>query len=178
MDNQSIKLISLGYFERTMLEQVAAAINQEFRLSVVTRAEHLDLFSFFDSSRRQYDANLLLHYIETHYADDRVKTIGLVSVDLFIPILTYIFGQAFLKGRSGIASYYRLGNERYGLPPDQLLLRKRFIKEVIHELGHCFGLIHCHTTGCVMQSSTYVEDIDQKESSFCKNCTRELNLSD
>ncbi|MFU8844868.1 MAG: archaemetzincin family Zn-dependent metalloprotease [Bacteroidales bacterium] len=177
MDNQSIKLISLGYFERAMLEQVAEAIGQEFRINVATRAQHIDLSSFFDSSRRQYDANLLLRYIETHYADDQVKTLGLVSVDLFIPILTYIFGQAFLNGRSGIASHYRLGNERYGLPPDPLLLTKRYIKEVIHELGHCFGLIHCHTTGCVMQSSTYVEDIDQKKSSFCKKCARELNLT-
>jgi archaemetzincin len=175
MDYQSIKLISLGFFERSILEQVAAAIGQEFRIPVVTRVEHLDLSPFFDSTRRQYDANVLLRYIEAHYADDRVKTIGLVSVDLFIPILTYIFGQAFLNGRSGIASLYRLGNERYGLPPDQVLLIKRLIKEVIHELGHCFGLIHCHKTGCVMQSSTYVEDIDQKGSSFCNSCASELN---
>ncbi|MFA5818621.1 MAG: hypothetical protein WC854_05025 [Bacteroidales bacterium] len=34
----------------------------------------------------------------------------------------------------------------------------RFKKEVIHELGHTFGLIHCHIPTCVMRSSTYVED--------------------
>jgi archaemetzincin len=177
MEYHTIKLISLGYFDRSMFEQISAAVHHEFKLSVITQDKHLDLSSFYDPSRRQYNANMLLRYIETHYSTDHVKTIGLVSVDLYIPILTYIFGQAILNGRSGIASLYRLGNERYGLPPDSALLAGRFIKEVVHELGHCFGLIHCHTTGCVMQSSTYVEDIDQKEASFCKKCLNELNFS-
>ena len=97
------------------------------------------------------------------------------NVDLFIPILTYIFGQAFLNGRTGIASAYRLSNERYGIKTDDKLILERFIKEVIHELGHTFGLIHCHIPACVMRSSTYVEDIDQKSMHLCLNCRHEYN---
>ena len=46
----------------------------------------------------------------------------------------------------------------------------RFTKDVIDELGHTLGFIHCHTPSCVMRSSTYVEDIDQKEVRLCDKC--------
>ena len=85
----------------------------------------------------------LLKTVDTNFSSDSFKTIGLFSVDLFIPILTFIFGQAMLNGRTGIASLYRLSNERYGMPMDETLLLDRFKKEVIHELGHTFGLLHC-----------------------------------
>lgn len=91
-------------------------------------------------------------------------------VDLFIPILTYIFGQAAFRGRTGIASLYRLRNEQYGMKKNEWLLIDRFTKVVIHELGHTFGLIHCHVPSCVMRSSTYVEDIDQKDKHLCIRC--------
>ncbi|MCI0523376.1 MAG: hypothetical protein L0Y37_06960 [Bacteroidales bacterium] len=55
---------------------------------------------------------------------------------------------------------------------DDTLLLERTIKEVVHELGHTFGLIHCHVSNCVMRSSTYVEDIDQKTIHLCHRCRK------
>jgi len=138
---------------------------------------HLDVSEFYDPTRRQYNGIRLINEVETSHATDTTKTIGLFNVDLFIPILTYIFGQAFLNGRTGIASNYRLSNERYGIRTDDKLVLERFIKEVIHELGHTLGLIHCHVPTCVMRSSTYVEDIDQKSTHLCLNCRNELKLN-
>lgn len=172
---QHITLISFGYFEDGFLRDVAEAVNREFSCEVNLRDGHLDLSEFFDPARRQYNGTRLLTHVEENFSSDSSKTIGLFSVDLFIPILTYIFGQAFLNGRSGIASDYRLTNERYGIAPDGRLLLGRFRKEVIHELGHTFGLIHCHVPTCVMRSGTYVEDIDQKDESFCPACRESVN---
>jgi archaemetzincin len=177
MNLPRIKLVSMGYFERNLLESVAKSVGHEYQAQVDLQDAHVDLSNYFDPSRKQYNGNKLLKDIDLQYAHDETKTIVLVSVDLFIPILTYIFGQAFLNGRSGIASSYRLSNERYGLPRDNSLLTERFAKEVIHELGHAYGLIHCHTPRCVMQSSTYVEDIDQKMISLCSDCKAILRLS-
>lgn len=174
MGLKKITLITLGYFEREILKNVAALVENELKGRVDFKMEHYDLESHFDPVRKQYNGNTLLKYVESNLAYDDRKTIALVAVDLYIPILTYIFGQAYLNGSSGIASLYRLGNERYGLPRDEALLNSRFAKEIIHELGHCFGLIHCHTYDCVMKVSTYVEDIDQKSTSFCSKCRQQL----
>jgi len=170
MNQQHITLISFGYFEKDLLENLAEAVRNEFRYSVRIREGHLDLSEFYDPGRRQYNGNKLLKEIDSLLLPDSMKTIGLFNVDLFIPILTFIYGQAVLGGNTGIASLYRLNNERYGMPPNNDILLERLKKEVIHELGHTFGLIHCNTPECVMRSSTYVEDIDLKEGRLCHNC--------
>jgi archaemetzincin len=174
MKLQNITLISYGYFDKDFLNKVAEAVNNELLYSVYIKEGHLDISEFYDPVRRQYNANRLLKEVDSQYATDTNKTIGLFNVDLFIPILTYIFGQAFLNGRSGIASLYRFSNERYGMDSDDRFILERFKKEVIHELGHTFGLIHCHIPTCVMRSSTYVEDIDQKNASLCISCRGEI----
>ena len=174
MNPKNITLISFGYFEKKILEMIIEDVEREFLLPVSIGEGHLDISEFYDPSRRQYDGNKLIKEIDSIYGIDDQKTLGLFNVDLFIPILTYIFGQAFLGGRTGIASIYRLGNESYGIQSDPHVLVERFRKEVIHELGHTFGLIHCRNINCVMRSSTYVEDIDQKDSKLCNSCRTEL----
>ncbi|MCX6277248.1 MAG: archaemetzincin family Zn-dependent metalloprotease [Bacteroidetes bacterium] len=174
MTSQNITIISFGYFEKHFLEKIGEAVKQEFNYPVNIKESHIDLSEFFDPARRQYNGNKLLKTVDDISIPGSLKTIGLFSVDLFIPILTYIFGQAYLNGRSGIASRYRLSNESYGMPADEDLMLTRLIKEVVHELGHTFGLIHCHVPDCVMRSSAYVEDIDQKGHSLCIRCRSEF----
>lgn len=178
MNLENITLISFGYFEKGLLELIVDDIEREFLVPVKTREGYLDLSDYYDPARKQYNGNDLLKEIELRFASDTTKTLGLFNVDLFIPILTYIFGQAFLNGRSGIASIYRLSNERYGIKKDQEIFVDRIRKEVIHELGHTFGLYHCSNPTCVMRSSTYVEDIDQKEHSLCHKCKAELQKTE
>jgi len=170
MDILNITLVSVGHIEEIFLKSVIEAAGREFGLPVGIREGHIDITEFYDPTRRQYNGTKLLKEIDDLFASDNTKTIGLFSIDLFIPILTFIFGQAYLSGRSGIASYYRLSNERYGMSSNPELAIDRFRKEVIHELGHTFGLVHCHVATCVMRSSTYVEDIDQKEMNICSHC--------
>jgi len=174
MAQQNITLISFGYFGKPFLESIAEAVRLEFSYPVYIKESHLDLSEFFDAARRQYNGNKLIKAVDGITLPGSLKTAGLFSVDLFIPILTYIFGQAFLNGHTAIASIYRLSNERYGIEPDEKVLLERFTKEVIHELGHTFGLIHCNSPVCVMRSSTYVEDIDQKDKQLCLSCRKLL----
>ena len=175
MNEQGILLVSHGQFEKEFLEKLAYDVEIEFGLPVQLSANYSDLSAFYDPARRQYDANQLLNLFDTDSTQNNsTKTIGLFQVDIFIPILTYIFGQAIFKGKTGVASVYRLKNEQYGLFGNKTLLFERFRKVVIHELGHTFGLIHCRIPSCVMRSTTYVEEIDQKKHHFCKKCRNEL----
>ena len=174
MSEQSILIISYANFEEDFLERIAREITKEFQIPVKIEASHMDLSGFYDPMRRQYDGNGILKIIDSISTSQYVKKVGLFRVDLFIPILTYIFGQAALNGNTGIASLYRLRNEQYGMKKDEDLLLERFGKVIIHEVGHMFGLIHCHIPTCVMRSTTYVEDIDQKNHKLCIKCRAEL----
>lgn len=169
-------MISYGQFEKEFLGKMAHDVEVEFGLPVRVLTGYTDLSASFDASRRQYDANRLLKLLDSDSKQKALKTVGLYQVDLFIPILTFIFGQAVFKGKTGIASVYRLKNEQYGLPESKSLLFERFVKVAIHELGHTFGLIHCYVPGCVMRSTTYVEEIDQKKPHFCNKCRQKLDL--
>lgn len=176
MKPDNITLISFGSFEKRLLPEIADDIARETGIPVFCKEGFIDVGDFFNPERKQYDGNKLLSEIESQYATDTGKTIALFNVDLFIPILTFIYGQAFLNGRCGIVSGYRLRNEKYGLATDDQIYTRRLIKEIVHELGHTFGLKHCLNPVCVMRSSTYVEDIDQKSGSFCPKCREEQKM--
>ena len=145
-------------------------------MPVSVKESHMDLSEFFDPMRRQYNGNKLMKELDSRASLNHIKTIALFRVDLFNPILTYIFGQAALNGNIGVASLYRLKNEQYGMKKDDDLLLERFQKVIIHELGHMFGLVHCHIPPCVMRSSTYAEDIDQKDPYLCTKCLQEISI--
>ncbi len=165
----------MSYPEKDFPADILRTVELQFSVPVLLKEEHWDLSNYYEPSRRQYNANLLLHEIERGHASEQGKTLGLLNVDLFIPILTFIYGQAFLNGRCGLVSGYRLRNERYGMEPNEQIFATRLQKEIIHELGHAFGLIHCLNPSCVMRSSTYVEEIDQKNATFCLKCSRQLH---
>lgn len=170
MKPKTITFIAFGQFGKGILEKIAESVAREYNCKVQIKESHIDLIESYDPLRRQYNGDRLLKQVEALISPFSFKTIGLFKLDLYIPILTYIFGQAQLGGQTAIASLYRLSNERYGIKADNELLYERFQKEVIHELGHTYGLIHCPVSTCVMRSSTYVEDIDQKEMHLCISC--------
>jgi archaemetzincin len=176
LDKPSIIIINFGNFEQDVINWIAEDISRSFHYPVKVLANNSDLSIYYSPGRRQYDANGILQIVSGMRPPNAVKTIGLLKVDLFIPILTYLFGQAVLNGDTAIASIYRLRNELYGLKQIYILQIERLRKVVIHELGHTFGLIHCLNPVCVMRSSTYVEDIDQKGIYFCAGCQAELNM--
>lgn len=134
----------------------------------------LEVEKYYAPDRRQYHATLILARLLRQLPDPASKIVGITSLDLFVPVLTFVFGQAQLDGSGALVSTHRLHNEFYGLPPDEELLVERTVKEIVHELGHAWGLVHCPDYRCVMRAATYVEDVDLKESEFCRACRSEL----
>ena len=101
---------------------------------------------------------------------DGWRILGITALDLYIPILTFVFGEAQLHGNCAVVSSFRLRQEFYGLPADTALFRSRVLKESIHELGHTFELSHCDDYQCVMSPSHGVEWIDLKTNRLCQAC--------
>jgi archaemetzincin len=101
------------------------------------------------------------------------KVLGIVDLDLYVPELNFVFGEA--SQRAAVISLARLRQEFYNLPQDQSLFHKRALTEAVHELGHTYGLGHCGNPLCVMFFSNSLIDTDRKGSKFCPKCGRNLN---
>ena len=171
----SLLLVPIYFSDRhAMLDPLAARLQATFGLDVHVRPPWFDPEIPFDPSRGQYNSTLFLAQILKGLREEPRRVLGVTSVDLFIPVLTFVFGEAQLSGRAAVVSTHRLRTEAYGLEPDEALLGERLDKEAIHELGHTYGLIHCASTRCVMRSSTYVEEIDLKSAEFCPSCRAAL----
>ncbi len=106
--------------------------------------------------------------------DPDARVLGVTASDLYVPVLTFVFGEAQLDGNCAVVSTARLKDEFYGLPPRPDLLRERLLKEAAHELGHTFGLRHCADWRCVMTSSHAVERLDVKGAEFCRACKKPI----
>jgi archaemetzincin len=169
-----IDIVPIGEVEETLLLFLKQSLFRTF--NVETRIHHcrFDVSSVYDPVRNQYNSTGLLLELINNTSTETLKVLGVTEFDLFIPIFTFLFGEAQLNGMAALVSIHRLRNQFYGMPEDKDLLRSRLLKEGIHELGHAFGLIHCFTLKCVMKSSTYVEEIDQKSSNFCRVCGQEI----
>jgi archaemetzincin len=159
------------------LEGLAAKVEGVFGMTTDVLPSVLRIDRAFDQSRRQYNSTALLALLINQSAPTGTKHILIVDVDLYIPVLTFVFGEAQLGGVAAIVSTRRLQDQFYGLPRNELSMMQRLEKEVIHELGHTFGLYHCRQFECVMRSSTYVEEIDLKKAEPCGSCLALLNQS-
>lgn len=167
-----IHIVPIGLLEDDLLQDLANIIAHSFGITTEVSSTFLDPSFAFDSSRNQYNSTAILKKLIEDLPSNALKFLGVTDVDLYIPILTFVYGEAQLDGPTAVVSKYRLRNEFYGLPNNKNLLQQRLEKEAVHELGHTFGLIHCVDYGCVMHSSTYVEEIDLKPSTFCLTCNR------
>ena len=153
------------------LEHLAVGLSRIFRTRCSVRPGCLDSTFARDERRNQYYSTALLQRLE-RAADPDVRILGVTALDLYVPVLTFVFGEAQLEGTSALVSMARLKDDFYGLPPREDLLHERLLKEAVHELGHTFGLRHCQDWQCVMSSSHSVERLDIKGSEFCSPCRK------
>ena len=163
-------------------EAVLAGLPPPFQGGRVEQAS-LDLTPCRDALRDQVDASCLLQRLPAPQAGWVVLL--LTGVDLFLPVLTYVFGASQLGAGKSVLSSARLHlagpdagaaptppgraalGERNLLP--RLLVRRALV-ESLHELGHAMGLTHCVVPDCAMHRSLWPEAIDLKAAAYCPSC--------
>ena len=154
-----------------------AALGREYALPVV-RLRYIDRPGHtYDAARRQHSSRVMLGWLserlgtggelEQGTAEPRCpdRLLGVTDVDLFIPVLTFVFGEAQLGGRAAVMSLARLAEAA-----DSPRLASRAVKEAVHELGHTFGLVHCPSAACVMSRSPGLTAVDLKGDRLCADC--------
>lgn len=172
-----LQIISIGELDGVVLEGIAVELANHFALPCEVLPHTIDPTFAFHGERRQYHSSKLLVELQKFVTPNTWRILGVAGTDLYIPILTFVFGEAQMGGPASVVSYYRLRQEFYGLPADSDLLRQRLLKEAVHELGHTLDLTHCEDYRCAMSASHSVELIDLKENAFCSNCAEQVMSS-
>jgi len=172
-----VEVLRLGRVGPEVLEAVREGLEEAYQglVKAFTSDAVLDVpREAYDDRRYQYNSSIVLDFLRRSYRPEGDKLLAVTHVDLFVPRLNFVFGQAECPGRFAIISICRLRPEFYGEPPHRQLFLERCVKEAVHEIGHTFGLRHCPNRSCVMAFSNSIWDTDRKGTKPCDSCMREL----
>ena len=164
-----ILISPLGDLEHDLVNRVGMEVARVFGYPTEIMPLLADIESVLDANRQQYHSTPLLEALARSAPPPALKVLGIVTVDLFIPILTHVYGEAQLGGRACVVSTHRLEE---GLLPSRgtAEFQTRLAKESIHEMGHTFGLRHCKDPACLMHYCRSIRDVDKKASDLCRYC--------
>ena len=165
-----LQLLPVGNIDAALIEGLAPAMAEAFRVPCEIMPRALDPIHALHVERQQYHSSEIVKRMQDWAGRDTWRILGVAAIDLYIPILTFVFGEAQVGGPCAVVSTHRLQQEFYGLPGDRELLQQRLIKEAVHEIGHTLDLTHCDDYLCAMAPSHAVEWIDLKESALCPAC--------
>jgi len=165
----SILISPVGELSSELIEAVTGEIKQVFGFSTETNPILQDLSFALDDNRNQYHSTAILDRLAANLPPQVVRVLAIAQVDLFIPILTHVYGEAQLGGAACIVSTFRLNEGRSGINISQKYI-DRIVKEAIHELGHTFNLRHCPEQTCIMHYCRNEEDVDRKSDQLCRYC--------
>jgi archaemetzincin len=171
-----IEILPLGEIPKRLLIDLVRGLSAVYGLSAkdFSLSTQMDLPAHtLDARRGQYRSDVILDSIRIR-GNARDKILAVTDVDLFVPQLNFVFGQAQFSGAIALISIRRLDPTFYGSRPSYETLLERTVKEAVHELGHTFGLSHCPNPACVMSFSNSILDVDKKSKDFCDKCRKKL----
>ena len=163
-------LVAIGRIDGQALQWIESATSEWFPLPIRCLPSLPIPDGAYDAQRGQYQSVEFMKMLARSAPPDASRVLGITDVDLAIPMLSFLFGQAQFDGPVAVVSLCRLHQQFYGLPAQESLLRERTVKEVLHELGHTFGFVHCSDPTCAMSLATHIELVDAKAQRFCGRC--------
>ena len=171
---QDICIAPVRISNKELLQRIILELRKILLVEIKIVDLKLDLNKAYSHDRRQYYSTQVIADALNLTERLKGKVVILVDFDLYIPVFTYVFGEAQLNGKHSIVSLCRLHEEFYTGRTNEELLFERAAKEILHELGHNFGLLHCSNWDCVMHASTDIEEVDIKGKVYCIDCRRLL----
>lgn len=165
----TILISPIGDSETELYEPISREVGRIYGCPTELLSLLQDADFAFDAGRNQYYSTMILEKLATKTPSRALKTLGITHVDLFIPILTHVYGEAQLGGNTCIISTCRLKENLPAINPQGVFLH-RIVKEAIHELGHTFNLRHCPEHTCLMHYCRSERDVDRKSDDLCRHC--------
>jgi archaemetzincin len=168
-DHGVIGVVRMGAVGDAVLKIVAANLQEILHVPVdILAARQTPEFAYSDT-RKQYHAAIILNKLAKS-SRPHFRILGLVSVDLFIPVLTHVFGEAQMGGRAAIVSLHRLREKEEGIRASLDTFYQRAVKVALHEVAHTFDLVHCRQPECIMRFSSGPGELDNLPLLFCEYC--------
>jgi len=167
-----ILIAPIGDFDVDVVGAVETMITQTFDMNCRVGPLLDDIDFAWNAERGQFHSTAILDKLSEAPPGDVLKILALTQEDLFIPILTHVYGEAQLGGVSCIVSTFRLSD---GAADRRDRYLGRIAKESAHELGHTFDLRHCKDNQCLMHYCRSLGDVDGKADQFCRYCQVMLN---
>ena len=172
----SIRIIPIGCVDSSVLEYLVDILSKRFNTEAEIRSSiPVELFEV-DKLRKQYLSTSMLRMLSSMPSLPEEVSLGVADVDLYVPSLNFVFGEAGPSRRVAVISITRLRQSFYGSPDDVDLFLNRLGKEAVHEVGHIFRLGHCSQPRCVMYFSNSLADTDRKDDDFCNKCRTQLSI--
>jgi archaemetzincin len=169
-----VRIHPFGEIDRDLVKAVNRAVADRFGMIVAPGADLIVPARAYSATRRQYLSTAFLDELSSIEGNDEWIRLGITAVDLYVPELNFVFGEASSADHAAVFSVARLDPRRYGDAADERILLNRAVTEAIHELGHVFGLGHCRRSNCVMWFSNTLTETDRKGSRFCLTCAEQL----
>jgi archaemetzincin len=169
LPEHTIIISPVGDFENSLFEIVCRKVNGIFGFPTEVISLLSDVSFAYDHNRDQYNSTLILKMLSKNTLTKSLKILAVTKVDIFIPILTYVYGEAQLGGRAAIISTHRLEEALSPVKPEESF-HSRVCKEAVHELGHAFNLRHCQDSSCIMHYCRSIQDVDKKSDQLCRYC--------
>jgi archaemetzincin len=164
-----IGILPMGRVPQVACKVVTIFLRSSFGMDIRTLPSVGEPLYALDAKRGQYNAAYIIERLES-MDQECVKLVGLLNLDLFIPVFTHVIGEAREGGRAAVVSLYRLRGDPAGPDTSQDTILERVAKVAVHETGHLFGIAHCHNRGCVMRFSLNLTELDATPSDFCRYC--------
>src|SRR5688500_541269 len=98
----------------TILDRLAAALAQRLEVSCHVRVSAMDATFAYSEKRNQFWSTAILQKLAAE-CPKGTHVLAVTASDLFVPVLTFVFGEAQVGGCAAVVSMHRLRNEFYGL---------------------------------------------------------------
>lgn len=164
-----VEVIPLGTVDGTAVSVTAANLQAVAGLPADVMPAQPAPANAFSPSRRQYNAWTIIDILEKDRPENRLR-LGVTGHDLFVPIFSYVIGEARIGGGAAVVSIHRLRHGAYGAIAPLSRVYARLAKVALHEIAHVLGLTHCHENDCLMRFSLDAAHIDQLATMFCPAC--------
>ena len=174
LKKDKIVVVPLGEVEFMLVNRLATNIGPIFGRAVdIIKGMKVPEESY-NVVRNQFYASIINAKLERVKANSREFILGVCEDDIYLPDEAFVLGYSDAVLGAAVISLYRIRQEFYGLPEDEMKIYSRLLKQSVHHSAHLFGLPSCRNPKCVNYYSQDMFHIDEKNENFCDICRRQL----